>query len=128
MKNIQDIIGKIHNLIQAENGRVKVEDVELVLAENFEFTGSKEGKEQIKNKVDWLKGIPKLDVHRELNDPHDIVPESVDTAVIKSIVTTATTDQTKPKSILGRYRNIHVFKKENGNWHCIYWQVTKLET
>ena len=61
---------------------------------------------------------------RKLEDEHDLVLESGNLAVIRSIVTT--TDRTKPGLTPARNRNIHVLVNEQGNWRCIAWQVTKL--
>ena len=134
MKDIKVITGIIFKLIEAENGpkgtekeRVEAKDVKSFLSENFEFTGGKDIEGQVKNKAAWLKDIPRPSVYREIHDLLDIVPESDDIAVIKSIVTTT---KTAPDSNLlpDKYRNIHVFVNENGDWRCNYWQVTKLVT
>jgi hypothetical protein len=124
MKHDHDTVHIVGELIKAEDERDRTK-AESFLAQNFIAITRARGEEQ--NKEQLLSEIanPKNpNLIRKLEREHDLVLESGNLAVIRSLVTTI--DRTKPDSIPEWYRNIHVLVKEQGNWRCIAWQVTKL--
>jgi len=124
MKAGHNIVDLVHQLIEAENGRDKTK-AEPILAQNFIAITRAGGEEQNKEKLLNQIANPKNpNLRRKLEGEHDLILESGNLAVIRSLVTTV--DQTKPDSVPELYRNIHVFVKEHEHWGCIAWQVTKL--
>jgi hypothetical protein len=124
MKAGHDTVHIVGQLIEAENERDRTK-AEHILAQNFiaitRARGEEQNKEQLLNEIANPKNPNLL---RKLEDEHDRVLESENLAVVRSLLTT--TDRTKSDSTPEWYRNIHVLIKEQGNWRCTAWQVTKL--
>ena len=118
-----DLTDLVCQLVKAENecDRAKVDSI---LAQNFTAITRARGEEQ--NRGDLLNEIenPKNpNIHRIV----DLLSTlgSGDIVVVRSVITT--TDQADPKASPKRFRNIHVFEKQQGTWLCVAWQVTELK-
>lgn len=121
MNYTNPIINLVRQLIKAENDKDKDKKAESLLSREFIAITRASGKEESKNKMleTIAKGNPNYpDMDRKLEE-YEVVGETGDLVVVRSIVTT-----TNPT---GRYRNIHVFVKEDEQMRCKVWQVTKLE-
>lgn len=66
-----------------------------------------------------------LNLLRGLDGREFWVLESGGLGVVRSLITTG--ERAEPHTILGRFRNIHVFGKQGGQWRCVAWQVTRLK-
>ena len=118
-----DVTNQVRRLVQAEN-ECNRDKANSILAQNFIAITRSNGQERERNIL--LDGIEKPlnpNIHRTISDMSPVI--SGDLAVVRSLVTT--TDTSKPEAASGRFRNIHVFENQQGNWRCVLWQVTKLE-
>jgi hypothetical protein len=116
MKESNKIIDQVRQLIEAENKKDR-NKAAPILSENFIAINRSDGREQ--NRDDLLNEIAdpnRPDINRELANAVDIVPQSQEIAVIRSLVKVAVPKQ---------FRNTHVFVNEKGQWRCISWQVTE---
>ncbi len=128
MNTKTNLIELVRQLIEAENdggerGKAKADSI---LAQNFIAITRSSGDEETRD--DLLKAIasPKNpDLFREFDEREFRVWESSDLSVVRSLITTK--ERSNPKTILGRFRNSHVFENQQGRWWCIAWQVTKLK-
>jgi ketosteroid isomerase-like protein len=132
MSSNSDLVKQVHLLIEAENKHNR-EMAEAILAQNFTAITRAKKKDQEKQEQgrDALLGKIAEEMNSQNNierklDEHDFsVWESGDIGVVRSLVMTI--NPKDPEVILGRFRNIHVFQKQQGQWRCVAWQVTKLE-
>jgi ketosteroid isomerase-like protein len=135
MSSHSDLIKQVHQLIEAENKHNR-EMADAILAQNFTAITRAIKKDQEKQEQDrdaLLRKIEEkseekngqINIERKL-DEHDFsVWQSGDIGVVRSLVMTI--NPKDPQVILGRFRNIHVFEKQQEQWLCVAWQVTKLE-
>jgi hypothetical protein len=127
MNTTTDLIELVHQLVEAENesgdsGKAKAD---LILAQNFTVITRSSGDEE--DRDDLLKAIanPKNpNLLREPDEREFRVLESGDLGVVWSLITTK--EQSDLNTILGRFRNIHVFENQERQWRLVAWQVTKL--
>jgi hypothetical protein len=126
MKSDAELIELVHKIIDAENEHNST-IAESILAQNFAAITRSGGAEQSRNLLLEEIANPKNpNLRREL-DEHDFwVNTSEELGVVRSLVTT--TDRGNPEAIPRRFRNIHVFEKQQAIWRCIAWQVTELKT
>lgn len=122
-----DLIDMVRQLVKAENeaGEQGKGNADYILAENFKAITRMSGKEE--DRGDLLKAIANPsnpNILRELNNSEFWVQESGDLGVVRSLVTTK--ERSNPQTVAGRFRNIHVFERQEGRWCCVAWQVTKL--
>lgn len=61
---------------------------------------------------------------RHLVEPENRAWAGADIGVVSSMVQTRSPVAGEPS---GRFRNLHVFAREAGQWRCVAWQVTRLE-
>jgi len=123
-----NLLELVRQLVEAENeggesGKAKARDI---LAPNFIAITRASGDEE--NRDDLLKAIanPKNpNLVREFDEREFWVRECGDLGVVRSLITTK--ERPNPKTILGRFRNIHVFENQQEQWRCAAWQVTKLK-
>jgi hypothetical protein len=114
-------------LIDAENngGEKGREQADGILAPNFTYItraiGKEQNREQLLNAID----ASNPDVLRQVDESETWVSGSDTSKVIKTLVTTAT--RSNPENITGRFRNLHVFDNQQGQWRCMAWHVTKVE-
>lgn len=116
MKDNIKVIEAVQKLIEAETEKDS-SIAESFLSEKFVAINRSDGRQQ--NRDDLLKEIGdqnKPDVQRKLIETVDIVPQSQDIAVVRSLV-----EITIPR----KFRNTHVLLNEDGHWRCISWQVTE---
>ena len=118
-----ELIERVRALVDSENARDR-ERAAAILAEEFTAITRASGVER--NRDELLADIadPKRSIRRDLDD--DVwVRNSGDVAVVKSLVTTV--DEAAPADPPRRFRNLHVFQKQTGEWKCVAWQVTELK-
>ncbi len=123
-----ELIEQVRQLIMAENeggesGRVKAD---FILAQNFTTITRSNGDEE--DRAALLNAIANprnQNLSRELDEREFWVVESNNLGVVRSLITTK--GRSEPSTILGRFRNIHVFEKQQGRWRCVAWQVTRLK-
>jgi len=118
-----DLTDLVCQLVKAENECERAK-ADSILAQNFTAITRARGEEQ--NRDDLLNEIenPKNpNIHRIV----DVLSTlgSGDIVVVRSVVTT--TDQADSKTPPKRFRNTHVFDKQQGTWLCVAWQVTELK-
>jgi len=121
-----NLIELVRQFVEAENdggkhGKVKADPI---LAPNFIAITRSSGDEESRD--DLLKAIanPKNpNLVRDFDEREFWVRECGDLGVVRSLITTK--ERSNPKTILGRFRNIHVFENQQGQWRCVAWQVTK---
>jgi hypothetical protein len=134
MSSRTELFEQVRQLIDAENNH-DGGTAERILADNFAgITRSqkKDNEEQEQNRVELLRKIgqkPQGNKNSENSNPRQMdkqdyqIWESEGLGVVKSLVT-----RTNPKDQkVERFRNIHVFEKQQGKWRCVAWQVTRLE-
>jgi ketosteroid isomerase-like protein len=116
------LIDKVRELIEAENN-ADVKKAEAILAPDFVAITRRNGDEE--GRTELLRRIgaaPTSNPLRETGEFH--VWESYDIGVVRSVVQTK--DRTT-HAVLGQFRNLHVFRKQQDGWVCVNWQVTELK-
>src|SRR5215813_10276006 len=108
-----DLIEMVRQLVKAENdaGEGGKRDAEYILAENFKAITRMSGKEE--DRGDLLKAIANPsnpNILRELDGSEFWAWESGDLGVVRSLVTTK--ERSNPQTVAGRFRNIHVFERQ----------------
>lgn len=123
-----ELIEQVRQLIAAENeggesGRVKAD---FILAPNFTTITRSNGEEEERAALlETIANPRNPNLLRELDEREFWVLESGNLGVMKSLITTK--ERSDPSTILGGFRNIHVFENQQGRWRCVAWQVTKLK-
>jgi Domain of unknown function (DUF4440) len=115
----------LHQLIEAENTR-KREIAEPILAQNFTAITRSRGEEQNRDAMlNEIENPKNPNAFREILEDSTSIWKSGDLSVVRSLF--AMRDKTDPQAVLRRFRNMHVFEKQQGHWQCIAWQVTELK-
>ena len=118
-----DLTTLVRELVEAEKQKSR-KLAEPILAQNFIAITRARGAEQ--GRDDLLQEIetPRKEWHRTVEE---IAPPLIsgDIGVVRSIVATA--EKATPEVTVGRFRNIHVFENQQGEWLCVAWQVTELK-
>ena len=119
------LVELVRQLVDAENEHDKAK-AHSILAQNFAAITRARGEEQDRDAL--LKEIadPKNpNLRRELLERDCWERVSGSLGVVRSIITTP--DRTAPQAAPGRFRNVHVFENQQGDWRCVAWQVTELK-
>jgi hypothetical protein len=114
----------VRDLIDAENtrDRRKADDI---LAKDFLFITRARGDEQTRaSLLDEVAQPKNPAVQRTLVDGSVSTRGSGDLCVVWSVVSTR--DTANPGAAEGRFRNVHVFERQQQEWRCLSWQVTKV--
>ena len=72
--------------------------------------------------LDDISNPKKPNLRRELDAGKLWVRSSDTRGIVRSIVTTIDQTDSPPE----RFRNTHLFEKQQGRWLCVAWQVTKM--
>jgi ketosteroid isomerase-like protein len=119
-----ELIKRVRQLIEAENESNKVKAAAL-LADNFSLITRARGEEQEKNALLEEIAQPRNpNLRRQLDEDGLWVMASGDLGVVRSVV--IVTDKTDSAAAPKKFRNAHVFEKQQKEWHCVAWQVTEL--
>ncbi len=118
------LIELVRQLIEAENEHDR-EKAEPILAEDFTAITRARGEEQNRDALLEEIANPKNPNLLRKLDPGAWERESGDLGVVRSFITMM--DRTNPQAEPGRFRNIHVFQRQQGRWLCVTWQVTGLK-
>ncbi len=123
-----ELIEQVRQLIAAENegGEQGKKIADLILAQNFTMITRSNGVEEDRDNL--LKAIANPsnpNLFRELEEREFWVRRLGDLGVVRSLITTK--ERAAPNTILGRFRNIHIFENQQGQWRCVAWQVTRLK-
>jgi ketosteroid isomerase-like protein len=110
----------------------------ILAADNFTAITRSNGMEEVIDVLLNKIANPKEpNIQREIDDHDFQVWSSGDLGIVRSLV--ATRDRHIPNDsripfsnipltkVSNRFRNTHVFEKQQGRWRCIAWQVTELE-
>jgi hypothetical protein len=134
-----ELIDLVCRLIEAENkgGKEGRAEAEWILAENFtRITRARNEEQNRSGLLGEIETRPNVNLRREVErrehegerseDDADMiwVRCSGDLGVVRSIV--LLTDRRSPQADPGKFRNTHVFERQEGRWWCVAWQVTKL--
>ncbi len=126
-----DVIELVRTLVAAENkgGEEGRAHAEGVLAHYFGVITRAGGVEEARDAL--LKAIGaepnrKKKKLRTLEDEFCVrVFDRV--AAVRSVVGVSEGEENQPLVLTGRFRNMHLFENQDGQWRCIAWQVTRLE-
>lgn len=112
----------VSQLVEAENRRDRAAG-ERILSEDF--TGTREnGQEQDRAALLIEIATPSHpNFVRNVSDV-SVLAVNENVGVTRSIITAW--DQNAPAIPSAEFRNIHVFRYQEGNWRCITWQETRL--
>jgi hypothetical protein len=111
-------------LIDAENTRDR-QAADDVLAADFTQITRARGVEQARPALlDELEKPANTGILRSLVAGSLSTKTSGDLAVVRSLVETR--DAAQPAAAPGRFRNIHVFERQQNRWRCVIWQVTRV--
>lgn len=128
MNTEAELIERVRQLIAAENeggesGRAKAD---FILAQNFTtITRSNGVEEERAALLEAIANPRNPNLLRELDEREFWVLESSNLGIVRSLILTR--ERSDPSTILGRFRNIHVFENQQGQWRCVAWQVTRLK-